>query len=94
MTPGAISWLDTLNWLRLPRLPCSTTRVPAANLSASQGWLNQTALMTPDSSATVASTIDRPRRLRRRVTRRTSAITVASSPGTSDTIGLASRRSS
>jgi hypothetical protein len=46
-------------------VPMSRTRAPGSSWSATHGWLNQTALMEPESSATVASTMVRRPRARR-----------------------------
>ena len=77
---GRNSWASTRKPER-SSFPYASSRVPARRRSASQAWLNQTALAGPDSSATVASTIVRPRRrVGRRRAERTSTSTVACSP--------------
>ena len=73
-------------WKSRPRrrLPRRRISVPGFSRSASQGWLNQTASIRPDSSATVAFwTLSR--RAVRRVEQRTTlpAIVTSSSPKTS-----------
>ena len=71
------SWERTL---KLPRriVPISRARLPGWSWSATQGWLNQTALMEPVSSETVASTIvSRPRA--RRFEMRSTSTSIATS---------------
>jgi hypothetical protein len=70
--------------VKLPRriVPISRARLPGWSWSATQGWLNQTALIEPVSSETVASTIvsrPRARRFEMRSTS-TSIATSSSSP--------------
>ena len=81
----------------LPRFmrPCSSSRMPGASLSATQGWLNQTATSGPLSSLTRASVRGRMRRLRDGTVRAlfTTASTVASSSGPTLAIGRTSCRS-
>src|SRR3954469_22799070 len=91
---SAISYSATVNWLRRRTSPCSSTRVPSGSLVASHGWLNHTATIGPDSSATLASTIfTRRLRVGRILIERMTAATVAFSPTPSDAIGRTSRRS-
>src|SRR4051794_31690777 len=91
---SAISYSATVNWLRRRHSPCSRTRVPSGSLVASHGWLNHSATIGPDSSATFASTIfTRRLRVGRTLIERMTAATVAFSPTPSDAIGRTSRRS-
>ena len=72
----------------------SISLVPGLSLSTSQAWLNQTAVITPEPSATVASTIRRLRLLvGRQRAERTSATIVAGLPIGSSAMAMASARS-
>src|SRR4051812_18054580 len=91
---SAISYSATVNWLRRRHSPCKSTRVPSGSFVASHGWVNQSATIGPDSSATFASTIfTRRLRVGRTLIERMTAATVAFSPMPSDAIGRTSRRS-
>jgi hypothetical protein len=90
----AISYSATVNWFWRRTSPCRSTRVPSGSLVASHGWLNQTATIGPDSSATFASMIlTRRLRVGRTLIERMTAAIVAFSPRPSEAIGRTSRRS-
>lgn len=68
--------------------------MPGCSFSASHGWLNQTARIGPDSSATHASRIDSLRARRDDVRRTTPAIATSSSLVSRRAIGISSAGSS
>ena len=75
--------------------PRRRTRVPGFSLSASHAWLNQTAVISPLSSAIRAWTIASRRRGRRTDVRTTSpAIATSSSPARRSAIRTSSAAAS
>jgi hypothetical protein len=80
------SYERTANSFRF-NCPRSRTRVPGCSFSASQAWLNQTAVISSLPSATRAWTIASRREGRRTETRTTSPAIAASSPASRSAIG-------
>jgi hypothetical protein len=88
------SYERTVNSFRLS-WPRRRTRVPGCSFSASQTWLNQTAVISPLSSAMRACTIESRREGRRTDVLRTSpAIATSSSPASRSAIRTSSAAAS